>query len=85
MLLVYYRPNCFRQIEPIRVYSLGEAMDKILERIVRDAGIPDLVSILAERLPPTDLQSVLLEVYRVRSGRIQPADLLSDFASNRFV
>ena len=60
-------------------------MDKILERIVRDAGIPDLVSILAERLPPTDLQSVLLEVYRVRSGRIQPADLLSDFASNRFV
>ena len=60
-------------------------MDKITERIVRETGIPNLVSILAEQLSPTDLQSLLLEVYRIRSGRIQPAQLLSDFESNRFV
>ena len=60
-------------------------MDKITERILRETGVPNLVSILAEQLSPTDLQSLLLEVYRIRSGRIQPASLLSDFESNRFV
>lgn len=60
-------------------------MDKIVERIEREAGIPGLVSILAERLSPTDLQSLLLEVYRIRSKRIQPASVLADFETNRFV
>ena len=60
-------------------------MDKIIERIEHEAGVPGLVSTLAEHLSPTDLQSILLEVYRIRSSRIQPATLLSDFESNRFV
>ncbi|MBN2394465.1 MAG: hypothetical protein JXR84_27270 [Anaerolineae bacterium] len=60
-------------------------MDKIVERIERKAGIPDLVSILAEQFSPTDLQSLLLEVYRLRSSRLQPAAVLSDYESNRFV
>ena len=60
-------------------------MDKIIERIERKAGIPNLVSILAEQLSPTDLQSLLLEVYRLRSSRLQPAAVLADYASNRFV
>ncbi|MGE5463527.1 MAG: hypothetical protein ACM3PS_09235 [Syntrophothermus sp.] len=60
-------------------------MDRIVERIVRESGVPDLVPILAEKLSPTDLQSLLLEVYRMRSGQIRPADLLTDFQSNRFV
>jgi hypothetical protein len=60
-------------------------MDKIVERIEREAGAPGIVSILAEHLSPTDLQSLLLEVYRVRSSRMQPSAVLSDFASNRFV
>jgi hypothetical protein len=60
-------------------------MDKILERIVHETAIPNLVSILAEQLSPTDLQSLLLEVYRIRSSRIQPSAVLSDFESNRFV
>jgi hypothetical protein len=60
-------------------------MDKIVERIEREAGVPGIVSILAEHLSPTDLQSLLLEVYRVRSRRIQPSTVLSDYASNRFV
>ncbi len=60
-------------------------MDKIAERIEREAGVPGIVSILAERLSATDLQSLLLDVYRVRSSRIQPSALLMDYASNRFV
>lgn len=60
-------------------------MDKILARIEREAGVPGLASILAERLSPTDLQSLLLEVYRLRSGRLRPADVLADYQSNRFV
>ena len=38
-------------------------MSKIVERIEREAGVPGLASILAERLEPTDRQSLLLEVY----------------------
>jgi hypothetical protein len=60
-------------------------MNKIIERIEREAGISGLASILAERLSPTDLQSLLLEVYGIRSNRIQPSTVLSDFESNRFV
>jgi hypothetical protein len=60
-------------------------MDKIVERIEREAGVPGLVSILAEHLSPTDLQSILLEVYRIRSSRILSSTVLSDFLSNRFV
>jgi hypothetical protein len=60
-------------------------MDKVIERIERTAGVPGLVSLLAERLSPTDLQSLLLEVYRLRSNNMSPADVLADFASNRFV
>jgi hypothetical protein len=60
-------------------------MNKIIERIEREAGVPGLVSILAKNLSPTDLQSILLEVYRTRSSRIRPSTILSEFESNRFV
>src|ERR1700683_3617306 len=36
--------------------------DRILARIARQAGVPDLVELLAERLAPSDLHSLLLEV-----------------------
>ncbi len=60
-------------------------MNKIIERIEREAGLPNLVEILANTLSPTDLQSLLLEVYRIRSSRIHPSRLLADFEANRFV
>jgi len=37
--------------------------DKLIERIQREAGVTNLVEILAERLAPGDLQSLMLEVY----------------------
>jgi hypothetical protein len=60
-------------------------MSKIVKRIERDAGVPGLASILAERLAPTDLQSLLLEVYRLRSERLEPAAVLAAYRDNRFV
>jgi len=60
-------------------------MNRIIERIEREAGISGLASLLAEKLSPTDLQSLLLEVFRIRSTRIQPSMVLADFESNRFV
>lgn len=60
-------------------------MNKIVERIEKQVGVNGLVSILAEQLSPTDLQSLLLEVYRNRSHRTLPSSVLSDFEANRFV
>lgn len=60
-------------------------MIKIIERIEREAGIPGLAAILAERLAPTDLQSLLLEVNRLRLSHQQPADVFSSYQHNRFV
>jgi len=56
----------------------------IIERIEREAGVPDLVNILSSRLAPTDLQSLLLEVYGRRAKKREPKALLEDHASSRF-
>jgi hypothetical protein len=58
--------------------------DPIIERIEREAGVPDLANILTNRLAPTDLQSLLLEVYRRRAKRREPKALLEDHVSNQF-
>ena len=60
-------------------------MNKIIARMEREAGVPGLASILAERLAPTDLQSLLLAVYRLRSSQTSAPELLSDYESDRFV
>jgi hypothetical protein len=60
-------------------------MKKIIERIEREAGVTGLVTILAERLSPTDLQSLLLEVYRLRSQRLRPPTVLQNYETDRFV
>jgi hypothetical protein len=60
------------------------ANPKHLERIERNLGIAGIVSLLVERLVPTDLQSLLLEVYRQRSQQQTPADVLSAYENNGF-
>lgn len=57
----------------------------LLERILRESQGADLLELLAERLAPTDLQSLLLEVYRRRAARQVPADLLVSYERNRLV
>jgi hypothetical protein len=59
--------------------------DSRLNRILRSAGVPDLVDVLADRLGPTDLQSLLLEVYQRLAANITPARLLEQYETNRFV
>jgi hypothetical protein len=59
--------------------------DPIVERILRETGIPDLVETLGERLGPTDLQSLLLAVYQRRAEAITPSQLLERYEQNRFV
>src|SRR5438445_5008922 len=56
----------------------------IIERIEREARVPDLADILTNRLAPTDLQSLLLEVYGRRAKKREPKLLVEDHVSNRF-
>jgi hypothetical protein len=59
--------------------------DPLLERIQREAGIAELIDVLVERLAPTDLQSLLLEVYRRRATSVLPSQLLERYERDRFV
>ena len=59
--------------------------ERRLHRVVRAAGVPDLVEALTERLSPTDLQTLLLEVYRRRAAAVTPSRLLARYEDNRFV
>lgn len=63
---------------------MGESANKIIERIERGLGIPDLASRLGN-LAPSDLSSLLLEVYRAQVHRRTPAQVLADYEQNRFV
>jgi hypothetical protein len=56
----------------------------ILRRIDRAAGVEDLAGRL-HGLSPTDLQSLLLHVYRRRVDGLAAKDVLQQFERNRFV
>jgi hypothetical protein len=56
-----------------------------LERILRESTTADLLTVLGERLAPTDLQSLMLEVYRRRAAQQDPAAVLAQYERNRFV
>jgi hypothetical protein len=57
----------------------GHTEDKIVARIARALAGGDAVEGLARRLAPTDLQSLLLHVFRERSARRTPAELLAQY------
>ena len=56
-------------------------VDKILDR----AGEAHVLSLLAENLSGTELNSLLLEVFNQRTSRQSPAQLLKHYQTNRFV
>lgn len=64
---------------------MGPRDDPISEGVARRAGLPELVEILAERLAPTELKSLLLEVARRRAARLAPADLLRRYDEDRLL
>jgi len=59
--------------------------DPLIERIERQSGVPGLLDVLAERLPPTDLQSLLLEAFRRRAAAVGAARLMEQYRRDRFV
>jgi hypothetical protein len=56
----------------------------LLDRILRESQGANLLDLLAEQLPPTDLQSLLLEVYRRRAAQQTPASVLGSYERSRF-
>lgn len=72
------------QTRPQHGASPEEPKEPFLRRIERDAGVPSLTETLL-RLQPTDLQSLLLAVYRIAARRRKPSDVLAQYQKNRFV
>ncbi len=58
---------------------------KIIARIERELGLPGLAAQLADRLAGSDLQSLMLDVYRRRAERRPAPAVLADYLTNRFV
>jgi hypothetical protein len=56
----------------------------IINRILGKIGDAQLIDRLRE-LPPTELQSLLLEIYRQAASDITPQQLLKSYETNRFV
>lgn len=59
--------------------------EKLIQRILTQAQVPDLLEVLTDRLSQSDLQSLLLEVYRSRSQSLTPQHLLQQYEQNRLV
>ena len=53
--------------------------EKIIARISRTLSDGDAVEGLVRRLPPTDLQSLMLHVYRKRSAKRSPSEILAQY------
>ena len=58
---------------------------KILDRIAQKSGIPNLPELLASGLSGADLNSLLLEVFRLKTEKTSPEDVLNAYRTNRFV
>ena len=57
----------------------------IVSSILNRIHHPELFGILSDQLSGTELNSILLEVYRQRIQRMAPADVLNQYQHNRFV
>jgi hypothetical protein len=59
-------------------------MDTVSKLIAEKKGYTNLLNQLAD-LPGSSLNSLLLELFRIRAGQLKPAGLLNEFEKNRFV
>ena len=61
-------------------------MSKIAESLSKKIGHPDIVEKLAKQLSLSELNSLLLEIFREKaSQQISPAELQKNYEQNRFV
>ncbi|NIK80022.1 hypothetical protein FHS15_005206 [Paenibacillus castaneae] len=56
-----------------------------LERILRKLEKADLINVLVDRIPSSDLNSLLLKVFSEKTKSSSPNDLLKRYQENRFV
>lgn len=59
--------------------------EKIGHKIAQRTGNDHLIQLLAEQLPGTDYNSLLLEVFARRASQLTPPELLKQYEKNRFV
>jgi len=60
-------------------------MSAIVNKIIERSGQPALLSLLTEQLSGSELNSLLLEVFKLRAKNMTPPDLLTLYQKNRFV
>lgn len=58
--------------------------DGLVSRIQRRAGVDDLLEVLAERLPASQLQSLMLQVYQRRATAATGPQVLRTYQRNRY-
>ena len=59
--------------------------DNMLKRIIKKTNISDIDEALVDRISFSDLQSLLLEVYRRKVKSLSSSHLLKQYKTNRFV
>lgn len=57
----------------------------LLRNLVRQAGVPQLLEILSEKLSGSQLNSLLMEVFRRKAEAYSPPTLLRNYLQNKFV
>jgi hypothetical protein len=57
----------------------------ILKKILNKAGQRDLIEVLTNKLSFSELNTVLLEVFKAKTEKIKPSDFLYNYNTNRFV
>ena len=58
---------------------------KIIDRISKKIGVPNIIDNLVDHLSFGELQSLLLRVFELKSKKITYHDILEKYKSNRFV
>ena len=59
-------------------------MQKIIEKIHQKLGAGPALTELSEKLSRPELNTFLLELFRLKAGQVNPAQLLRQFSANRF-
>lgn len=59
--------------------------EKLLARILKKVGDPELLDKLVNRLSSSDFHSLMLEIYNGKANRISPSELFENYQINRFV
>lgn len=59
--------------------------NEIVKKILEKSRNKDLMEVLTKTLSYTELNTLLLEVYKIRCDEIKPADLMKNYEKNKYV